>query len=941
MGSDDVDKIAFSRQVQAMYILPLKAISRYWGRFNELEIPYYLRVPGFKLYSWVFGVNLSEVAEPDLHVYPNLAAFFYRQLKPGCRPLAPNPLALLSPADGRVLQFGTIQGGEVEQVKGMTYSLDALLGSVDSESPNNSSTMEMQSEKGQTTTTGSGDESTPEEEFARVNGISYTLPNLFSGSSHNGPSDHSVATDASTTPKSSSEAEVSADLALGNTTKPWYARFTSKNNTTLYYVVIYLAPGDYHRFHSPTAWVVEKRRHFAGELYSVSPYLQRTLPGLFTLNERVVLLGRWRWGFFSYIPVGATNVGSIKINFDRELRTNSLLTDTAADKAAEEAARRGEVYSGYAEATYEGASKVLRGHPLKRGEEIGGFQLGSSIVMVFEAPASGKKEESGGSGEGGGKGGWVWGIEKGQKIKMGQALGRTLVYGFPSYEYLQHNTITIPQSLKLAVAQSRTLDSTSETLAALESTTRQAASAGVQLVLFPEAYLGGYPRTCSFGATVGARSDAGREQFLAYFRSAVDLGDTPLGAGDDWVERKLPVAKGGAPTTPILSRRGDGTREELERIASQTGVFLVTGVVERAGGSLYCAAVYVCPRRGVVGKRRKVMPTGAERLVWAQGSPSTLRAITTTIAGVRITLAAAICWENYMPLLRQSLYAQNVNLYLAPTADAKDTWLPLMRTIAVEGKTVVLSSNQCVKRKNLPAWIRGETSGSSAQDEARSPPTGTIARKGSRNRRCSTVIETEDNHEITLPSPDKSYSEPLRGGGQQVDDNENVNGSSDQQPPRPGPLSRNNSVFSSGTDGDPTWESRVGGGGRRRKSVITKTEDEHEITWPDVSNAAVRSRSGSVTPSKPCAVVGFASSREEEDDDDEEFACRGGSSIVGPTGKVLAGPLWEVEDGGLLVAEVDFDDCLRGRLDLDVAGSYSRNDSFKLTVEGLDLSPPP
>lgn len=188
-------------------------------------------------------------------------------------------------------------------------------------------------------------------------------------------------------------------------------------------MVIYLAPGDYHRFHSPVSWVVESRRHFAGELYSVSPYLQRHLPGLFTLNERVVLLGRWRWGFFSYIPVGATNVGSIKINFDSELRTNSLTTDTAADRAAALAAQRGEQYPGFVEATYLHASRTLGGHPLQRGEEMGGFQLGSSIVLVFEAPMGTRKSFDIGWEGGKREGGWNWTIEKGQRIKMGQKLG--------------------------------------------------------------------------------------------------------------------------------------------------------------------------------------------------------------------------------------------------------------------------------------------------------------------------------------------------------------------------------------------------------------------------------------------------------------------------------------------------------------------------------------
>lgn len=404
-----------SWQVQIMSTLPLKAMSRLWGRFNEIELPYYFRVPGFKLYSWVFGVNLSEVAEPDLHTYPNLAAFFYRKLKPGVRPLDPDSHALLAPSDGRILQFGMIERGEVEQVKGMTYNLDALLGAA---TPSHADRSQRLTDSTTEPTQKDVDNMQSDKEFARMNGISYTLPALLSGDT---TAKRRSSMDASTASKATSEIQVQEELARGDGT-PWYAPKTAANHA-LFYVVIYLAPGDYHRFHSPAPWVVESRRHFAGELYSVSPYLQRHLPGLFTLNERVALLGRWRWGFFSYTPVGATNVGSIKINFDSELRTNSLLTDTAADLAAALAAKRGEQYPGFVEATYLHASRTLGGHPLQRGEEMGGFQLGSSIVLVFEAPLGRRKSFDAGWPDSERPDGWTWSIDKGQRIKMGEKLG--------------------------------------------------------------------------------------------------------------------------------------------------------------------------------------------------------------------------------------------------------------------------------------------------------------------------------------------------------------------------------------------------------------------------------------------------------------------------------------------------------------------------------------
>ena len=449
----------------------------------------------------------------------------------------------------------------------------------------------------------------------------------------------------------------------------------------------------------------------------------------------------------------------------------------------------------------------------------------------------------------------------------------------------------MPQIIKVAVSQSRTQSTTSATLADLSHTAKQASKDGVQLLLFPEAYLGGYPRTCSFGASVGARNDAGREQFLQYFHSAVDLGDTPRGAGQDWVDKRLEVAKG-------KEYRGDGTREHLEQVAKDTGVFLIVGLVEKSGGSLYCGVVYVCPREGCLGKRRKVMPTGSERLVWAQGSPSTLRAIVTEIDEVKITLAAAICWENCMPLLRFSLYSQNVNLYLAPTADARETWLPLMQTIACESRAYVLSANQCVKRKNLPEWITGKTS----REDTASSVASSVGVQRTR-RRSSVITKTEDNHEITWPAPS---SKPASTSG---DLNEQItNGSS--------------SLHLSSI---PTNDK----GTSIKQLDHSMTPDNHVLAIPKSTiSRSAPSTSEHANANSPTS-------------EDEDFVSRGGSCIISPTGAILAGPLWEVEDGGLLTASIDFEDCERGRLELDVAGSYGRNDSFELKVNGLDINPPP
>ena len=401
--------------------LPLKAFSRAWGWFNERTLPVFLRAPGFKLYSYLFGVNLDEIKNPDLTSYRNLSEFFYRELKSEVRPIDLHPNSLISPADGTVLHFGEVRpGGHVEQVKGMTYSLDALIGAktIGAKFPTSPASSTPSSSGASTPRElTEGGVLDPDEEFAILNGIHYTLPALLHGTtietersfskpksgselvqeltqtrSEYPPEDASVP-DGVTTPD---VVEVAKELISGTT---WHT-LHSDAPTKLFFCVIYLAPGDYHHFHSPVSWVVHLRRHFAGELFSVSPFLQRTLPNLFTLNERVALLGRWKHGLFTMTPVGATNVGSIVVNFDKDLRTNNISSRPLKE-------------GGCSEASYSNASKILQGVPVRKGSDMGGFKLGSTIVLVFEAPGSKEGEAKG----------FQWACKRGGKVKVGESLG--------------------------------------------------------------------------------------------------------------------------------------------------------------------------------------------------------------------------------------------------------------------------------------------------------------------------------------------------------------------------------------------------------------------------------------------------------------------------------------------------------------------------------------
>lgn len=199
---------------------------------------------------------------------------------------------------------------------------------------------------------------------------------------------------------------------------------------------------------------------------------------------------------------------------------------------------------------------------------------------------------------------------------------------------------------------------------------KQASEKGAKIVVFPEAFIPAYPRGLSFGTIIGSRTDEGRKDWYRYW------------------ENSIPVP-------------GEAT-ELLGNAAREAGVYLIMGVIERdsefSGGTLYCSVIFFSPDGVLLGKHRKLKPTAAERIIWGEGDGSTLPVFDTPYGKI----GALICWENYMPLARAAMYAQGVQLYIAPTADSRESWQSTIRHIAMEGRCFVLSCNQYVTKDMYP-----------------------------------------------------------------------------------------------------------------------------------------------------------------------------------------------------------------------------------------------
>ena len=267
--------------------LPRRLVSRLVGAAASARVPRALLRPALSLYCRHFDVDLSEADRP-LSEYATFNDFFARALRPGLRPLDPDPAALLSPVDGRVHAAGRVEAGTILQAKGVPYRLEDLLGSADD---------------------------------AR----------LFDGGS---------------------------------------------------FATLYLSPRDYHRIHHPLDGFLARVRHLPGDLWPVNDEAVAAVPRLFARNERAACVGATRLGApFAMVPVGALNVGSIRLTF-HPLRTNRPVHVRAVETLTPPA-------------------------PVRRGEEFGRFEFGSAVVLLL-SPAAGT----------------LLPLESGAVVRVGRAIGR-------------------------------------------------------------------------------------------------------------------------------------------------------------------------------------------------------------------------------------------------------------------------------------------------------------------------------------------------------------------------------------------------------------------------------------------------------------------------------------------------------------------------------------
>ncbi len=196
----------------------------------------------------------------------------------------------------------------------------------------------------------------------------------------------------------------------------------------------------------------------------------------------------------------------------------------------------------------------------------------------------------------------------------------------------------------------------------------EAGKQGARLAVFPEAFLSGYP--CWVWKVA-----AGETKIIESLHA--ELLESSIAIGDEWTDQLCQAAK-------------------------EAGVFVVMGLNERdpefSNATLYNSLLYIGDDGAILGRHRKLIPTSGERIVWGRGDGSTLDVFDLSIG----RLGGLICWENYMPLARYTMFAAGVQIYVAPTWDSGDAWLSTLKHIAVEGRCFVIGCCSAVSKESIP-----------------------------------------------------------------------------------------------------------------------------------------------------------------------------------------------------------------------------------------------
>lgn len=196
----------------------------------------------------------------------------------------------------------------------------------------------------------------------------------------------------------------------------------------------------------------------------------------------------------------------------------------------------------------------------------------------------------------------------------------------------------------------------------------QAGKKGADLIVFPESFIPAYPRGFSFGFIVGSRTMEGRKDWKIYYDNSICVPSEDT--------------------------------DKIGEAARAAGVYVTMGVTEKdiKNCTLYCTNLYFSPDGTLLGKHRKLKPTGSERCIWGDGNEGKLPVFDTPWGNI----GGLICWENYMPLARMAMYKKGVTIYIAPTADSREEWQCTMRHIALEGRCFVIGCNQYVNKSMYP-----------------------------------------------------------------------------------------------------------------------------------------------------------------------------------------------------------------------------------------------